>query len=233
MLISYLAPLFKVALQVIPTRSWSPEVFSQDGPPSPPSVSGYLDVTFEASSTLKGTFKTAHPGSPILSSNTLPTTLPPSLSGNVCVKQLYISNKADKIRRYSAPQEGSLIHSEAVCLDWGRILLDLTYQFIEHAKEGKEGDFPGTIPKLRFIEAAIAEVSEGSKFFLAEEWIDTSEDPFIKYINNNHAGTCISPEAPEETQNIANFLCFAQHVQYQVTSGTLITSDYQGMPQMV
>ena len=51
----------------------------------------------------------------------------------------------------------------------------------------------------------------------------------MKYINNARAVSCISPKAPEEMQNIANFLCFAQHVQYQVTHGTLFTSDYQGV----
>ena len=87
----------------------------------------------------------------------------------------------------------------------------------------------GTIPKLRFVEAAVVEVCGGKKFFLVEEWIDTSKEPFIKYINNARATSCISPRAPKEIQNTANFLCFAQHVQYQVTQGTLFTSDYQGM----
>ena len=115
-------------------------------------------------------------------------------------------------------------------MDWAKILLDLTYQFIKHTEDEK-GAFPGTIPKLRFVEAAIAEVSGGTKFFLVE-WIGTSEEPFMKYINNARAVSCISPRAPEKIQNIANFLCFAQHVQYHVTQGTLITSDYQGMSQI-
>jgi len=55
----------------------------------------------------------------------------------------------------------------------------------------------------------------------------------MKYINNAHAVSCIPQHAPEEMQNIANFLCCAQHVQYQVTHGTLFTSDYQGMSQTV
>ena len=223
-LISYLAPLFKVALQVIPTRSWSPEALTQDGFSSLPSVPGYLDVTFEESSTLKGTFKTAHPGSVILSNNTLP----PPLSGKVCVKQLYFLNEAGKIRHYSASQEESFIHSEAVCLDWAKLLLDLTYKFIEDTEDEK-GEFPGIIPRLRFVEAAIAEVDGRAKFFLVEEWNDISKEPFIKYINNARAVPCVSPRASEDIQNIANFLCFAQHVQYQVTQGTLFTFDYQGM----
>ena len=73
----------------------------------------------------------------------------------------------------------SYIHSEVACLDWAKILLDLTYQFIEHTEDEK-GAFPGTIPKLQFVEAAVAEVGGGTKFFLVEEWIDTSKEPFLK-----------------------------------------------------
>ena len=84
------------------------------------------------------------------------------------------------------------------------------------------------MPHLHFVEAAIAECDTG-KLFLIEEWINTSEAQFKKYINNVHAVSCIPQQAPEKIKNIANFLCFAQHVQYQVTEGTLFTSDYQGM----
>ena len=97
---------------------------------------------------------------------------------------------------------------------------------------GGNGNFPGTIPNLQFVEAAIAETDTG-KLFLVEEWINTSNSPFVKYINNGRAVSCIPQKAPEEMQNIATFLCFAQHVQYQVTKGTLFTSDYQGMSQVI
>ena len=75
--------------------------------------------------------------------------------------------------------------------------------------------------------------SREEKVFLIEEWINTSKAPFTKYINNAHAVSCIPQTAPEELKNIANFLCFAQHVQYNFTSGRMFTSDYQGMSQMV
>ena len=88
-------------------------------------------------------------------------------------------------------------------MDWAKILLDLTYQFIKHTEDEK-GAFPGTIPKLRFVEAAIAEVSGGTKFFLVE-WIGTSEEPFMKYINNACAISCISPRASEKIQTLPIF----------------------------
>lgn len=116
-------------------------------------------------------------------------------------------------------------------MDWAGILLNLAYSFIEDFEDRE--DFPGTIPKLQFVEAAMAEACGEEKIFLIEEWINTSEAPFIKYINNGCAVSCIPQTASEDIKNIAKFLCFAQHVQYKFTSGSMFTSDYQGMSQMV
>lgn len=217
---------FSVSLKLIPTRSWSPEALIKVDLLSLPSLHGQLDVNLEITPSLKGSFKTAHSGSITFNDGAFP----PSLSGKVCVKQLYYSGAGGQVIRYRSAEEQSYIYSEVGCFDWARILLDLTYGFIKDCEEEK-GTFPGTIPKLRFVDAAIAECGV-DKFFLIEEWIDTSEAPFMKYINNACAVSCVPQNAPEEMQNIANFLCFAQHVQYKVTGGTLFTSDYQGMFQM-
>ena len=182
-----------------------------------------MDVDIKVVPSLKGAFKTAHPGS----ITPIDGVLPLPLSSNICVKQVYFPGQNNKINRYGSKIEQNHIHSEVGCLDWARILLDLTYGFIEDHEE-THGGFPGTIPKLRFVEAAIAESKGGEKFFLIEEWIDTSDAPFMKYINNARPVSCIPRSAPEEIQNTANFLCFAQHVQYHVTKGTVFTSDYQG-----
>jgi hypothetical protein len=217
---------FSISLKIIPTRSWSPEALVKVDLLSLPSIHGQLDVNLEIIPSLKGSFKTAHSGS-ITSDN---GALPLSLSGKVCVKQLYFSGANGRVMRYQSEEEQSHIYSEVGCFDWARILLDLTYGFIGDYEE-ENGAFAGTIPKLRFVDGAIAECGMG-KFFLIEEWIDTSEAPFMKYINNACAVSCVPQNAPEEMQNIANFLCFAQHVQYKVTNGTLFTSDYQGMSQV-
>ena len=193
-----------------------------------PSIRGRLDFDLEINPALKGSFKTAHSGS--ITPN-FDGVLPLPLSGDVCVKQVYYSGDGGVVKRYCPTDEQPYITSEVCCLDWARILLNLTYQFME-IYGGGNGDFPGTIPNLQFVEAAIAETDTG-KLFLVEEWINTSNSPFVKYINNGRAVSCIPQKAPEEMQNIATFLCFAQHVQYQVTKGTLFTSDYQGMSQVI
>lgn len=228
MLTCNIAKIFLVVLRVIPTRLWSPEALTRVDFLSLPSVPGRLNVNLEIVPALKGAFKTAHSGSITPTSD---VTLPPSLTGKVCVKQVYFSGEGEVVKRYPPAEEQTFIHSEVGCLDWARILLNLTYEFIEAYQED-HGNFPGTIPTLRFVEAAIAQGDTG-KLFLIEEWISTSKAPFTKYINNARAVSCIPKQAPEEIQNIGNFLCFAQHVQYQVTKGTLFTSDYQGMSQTV
>ena len=220
--------MFPVALRVIPTRVWSSEALNRVDFLALPSIPCHLDVNLEITPALKGAFKTAHSGSITPTSNDV---LPSPFSGNVCVKQVYFSGVGGVVKRHHPADEQTYITSEACCLDWARILLNLTYQFME-TYEGDNGDFSGTIPNLRFVEAAIAKTDLG-KLFLVEEWINTSEVPFVKYINNGRAVSCIPQHAPEEMQNIANFLCFAQHVQYQVTKGTLFASDYQGVSQEV
>jgi hypothetical protein len=221
-----IAKTIPVSLRLIPARLWSPEALTRVDFLLLPSICGRLDANFEIVPNLKGAFKTAHSGSVTLDAG---GALPPSLLGNVCVKQVYFSGEGGAVKRYPSAEEKTYIHSEVGCLDWARILLNLTYQFVEAHKRDQE-DFEGIIPNLHFVEAAIAESYSG-KSFLVEEWINTSKVPFTKYINNACAVSCIPPHAPEEMKNIANFLCFAQHVQYQVTQGTVFTSDYQGVSQ--
>lgn len=221
-LIFYPVKTFSVTLRVIPSRPWSSTALQKVDFLSLPSVAGFLDVNLEIIPSLKGAFKTAHPGS-----ITSDVALPPPLSGKVCVKQLYFTEAGGIVKRYRGTEEQGYIYCEVCCLDWARTLLDLTYKFIQDFEEGVK-HFPGTIPRLHFVEAAVAK-SRVEKFFLVEEWIDTSQAQFIKYINNGRATPCVPKNAPEETLNIANFLCFAQHVQFQVTGRTMFTSDYQGM----
>lgn len=220
MLAYYTVKTFLVTLRVIPRRLWSPLTLTKVNFLSLPAICGSLNVDLKIVPTLKDAFKTAHSGSVIPNED-----IPSSLSSNVCVKQVYFSGPGGVVKHYSPMIEQDYIHSKMACLDWLRIFLDLTYQFIEE-NEGIHEEFPGIIPKLYFVKAAMADC-DVDKFFLIEEWIDTSGAPFIKYINNTCAVSCIPHQAPVGIQNIANFLCFAQHVQYQVTS------DDQGMSQTV
>lgn len=227
LLTCYTAKTFPVDIKVIPKRQWSRAALTKVDYLALPSIRARLDVDLEINPTLKGAFKTAHPGSVTPINGVLPS----PLSGRVCVKQPYFCEAGGPVRRYELTEEQDYIRSEASCLDWARILLDLTYQWIEECTEDC-GDFPGTILELRFVNAAAAEHGM-DKIFLIEEWIDTHEAPFTKYINNARAVPCVPWNAPEEVQNIANFLCFAQHVQYDVTGTLMFTSDYQGTLQTV
>lgn len=189
------------------------------------STSGHLEVDLSITDSLKGSFKTSHHGSTVFGGEGLP----PPLSGAVCVKQLYFTEAGKSVaRRYNGSKEQALVYTEALCLDWAVLLLDLTYAFVEDF-QSEHGNFPGIIPSLHFVKAAIAECQVEQKYFLIEEWIDTTKAPFIKYIHNGLPVPCVSPNAPTEVLNTANFLCFAQHVQFQVTGGLVYTSDYQGM----
>jgi hypothetical protein len=218
---------FVIDLKIIPARQWSSNALKETvNFLGLPSTSGRLRVDLSVTDSLKGSFKTSHHGSIIPGNGELPSTL----SNTVCVKQLYYTEAGkNQVRRYGGLEEQSLVCAEALCLDWAVFLLDLTYGFIEHYQSQQDDNFQGVVPQLRFVEAAIAECQLEQKTFLIEEWIDTSKAPFTKYINNGLPVPCVSPNAPAEVLNTANFLCFAQHVQYQVTGGLVYTSDYQGM----
>jgi len=77
---------------------------------------------------------------------------------------------------------------------------------------------------------AIVRESSMEKAFLVEEWIasDDSEQPFIKYMGNRFPESCVPPTAHAKAHDIAEFLIFAQHVQYEKSGGMVFTSDYQG-----
>lgn len=224
--------IFSAALRVIPARSWLPGVLEEGvnflhlRP-----ISGRLEVDFSEKNFLKGAFKTAHPGTFIPNDNdhSSGAALPHSLTGAVCVKQFYFTVGGNtSLKRYRGLDEQSLIFTEALCLDWAVILLDLTYAFIEEF-QSMHGGFQGCIPTLCFVEAAIVDCQAGAKYFLVEEWIDTAKAPFTKYINNGLPVPCVPRDASVEVRNTADFLCFAQHVQFKFTEGLVYTSDYQGM----
>jgi len=84
---------------------------------------------------------------------------------------------------------------------------------------------------MRYVQAGLAvSQSEDKAAFLLEEYIESdaaSGDWFIKYLNNNSAKP---RKFGNEDQNIrAQFLSFAQHVQFWKTDGLVFISDLQGM----
>lgn len=212
-------------------------VYSIEGLPNKPfrvsdpeikQYSGTLYVNLSNNLMRRGTFKTAHPGRIEFDSehDTSPFT-----EDRVCAKQMYLrKGKTGAIKRMPGRDELDSFTVEADCFRWASILLDFTYQFI--AREVKtRGEPPRPIPSLRFARAMIAVVHKSEKVWLIEEWLDVddSERPFIKYIDNRFASPCVSETAPVKARETADFLVFAQHVQWEKTKGVAFTSDYQGV----
>ena len=85
------------------------------------------------------------------------------------------------------------------------------------------------IPQMRFVKAglAIEQVNEGERHcFLLEEVIPESEGSFRKYLNNTSAVPCHF--TGEDDNYRAEFLAFAQHVQYFKTKKRAYVADFQG-----
>lgn len=143
---------FAVTLKVIPARPWSPEALTPVNFLSLHPIRGHLEVDLNIASSLKGAFKTAHHGTITPNGGVLPSLL----TGDVCVKHVYYTVGGGVVKRYRPAEEQEYIRSEVCCLNWSRILLDLTYKFIKDFEEDG-GAFPGTIPKLHFVKTAMAE----------------------------------------------------------------------------
>jgi len=180
----------------------------------------------------KGKFKTAHPGWVTLDGG---EDLPPFTNKRVCVKQFYRERENNGgIARLDGRYELSALVTECNCIQWGSILLDLTYKFIMREIE-RRGCPKLPIPDLRYTRVMVAIVQETllkEKAYLVEEWIDNDEgkgEPqFCKYINNRLPASIVPDSAPASAHNIAEFLLFSQHVQWQKMIKGVFVSDYQG-----
>ncbi|KAJ7196326.1 hypothetical protein C8J57DRAFT_1644167 [Mycena rebaudengoi] len=185
-----------------------------------------------------GTFKTAHSGH--LSLIHLPKR----------VKCLYRArNKAAdttgpiKVSRYTTTDEHRRLLDEANLLYWADALMSFTYSFIDKTLAELPGPPPFIIPRLRFVDAAvavsheplsgnnIANISSIRRTYLLEEFIDTkTAGPYVKFVHNGSATPLLDED--DDLYRIAQFLCFTQHVQYQKTDQTVFISDLQD-PQIM
>ena len=107
--------------------------------------------------------------------------------------------------------------------------MDLVYKFME--KEVTVHGLPAfEVPQMRYVQAglAITNDAEGRQnAYLLEEFIDSeAPDWFVKYLNNNSAKPYRFKD--EERSIRAEFLSFAQHVQFIETGGQAFVSDLQG-----
>jgi Alpha-kinase family len=185
---------------------------------------------------MQGGFKTAHPGEIQLDEGSDPL---PFKGSRVCVKQIFEKRKhtddngtqtVTGIVRLKGRHELQAFSNESNCLIWSSFLLDLTYKFVDREVRSK-GKPKLPIPALHFTRGLIAIVQSSSveKAFLVEELIDLGDaHPFIKYLDNRFPISRVPLSAPPDTQNIADFLVFAQHVQWEKTQHSVFTSDYQG-----
>src|SRR5258707_7551039 len=108
------------------------------------------------------------------------------------------------------------------CLYWGAALMGMAYTFVdEMLKTGKaRKDVENLVPRLRLVHAALAIPADANNLnndfsvnYLVEERIIGK---FVKYINNNQAVP--APGLGSKEADIGLFLCFVQHVQYQLSN---------------
>ena len=118
---------------------------------------------------------------------------------------------------------------ELNCIGWASALMLCVYDFINEKKDHL--GFPSfEIPNMRFVECGLA-ISKAANHdtFLLEEFIDTASHSnwFVKYLNNNSARPRTFSDHRQAHR--ADFLSFAQHVQFWKTNGLAFVSDLQGM----
>ncbi|EGO19177.1 hypothetical protein SERLADRAFT_374461 [Serpula lacrymans var. lacrymans S7.9] len=185
-------------------------------------------------------FKTCHP---IFVDELFPTSDFPIQSiiflhrGEIIAKQWYYRLQpsmanASPAASILAPRSDELAKMlvKANCMYWGCSLMKMVYQFIRSCSKHKENPTelpPPKLPRLCMVYSAIAVPlvpSLKGAVYLLEEQIDGD---FVKYINNNNASP--RPGLNDQQQLITEFLCFVQHVQYNISHGLAFLSDFQGI----
>jgi hypothetical protein len=85
---------------------------------------------------------------------------------------------------------------------------------------------------MRYVHAglAVSQSEDKATTFLLDEYIKSDAEHggwFVKYLNNNSA----KPQsfANKDQMICAQFLSFAQHVQFWKTDGLVFISNFQGM----
>ena len=154
--------------------------------------------------------------------------------------------KEAKITRYSYEDERRKVEAEANLLYWADSLMSLANGWIQTqiAQRTVNNDpCPLTIPQLRFVRGGVASVQGGyhslqvgagkvfyqpNATYLIEEVIPSALGDFTKYVHNIDP----TPQLPSfggPAYEIAEFLCFVQHLQYWKTDAMVYISDFQGM----
>jgi hypothetical protein len=199
----------------------------------------YLQLNMSPNSRKRGGFKLAYFG----------TSNPPLFGSSpaICAKQSFYTKIKNVERRdggsdsmtvrqdipYDSVKQAQDLIVEITCLNWAHALLEMVYSFIDEQSEaqGSGKSKAIEIPNMRFVQAALAieQVQQGAeaRCFLLEELISEKDDgSFRKYLNNTSAKPCSFKNADNIQR--AEFLAFAQHVQYIKTKKRAYVADFQG-----
>ena len=179
-----------------------------------------LTLIYNPNATPKyGAFKRAffgHLGHPVLAD-----------SNAVCIKQCWYKCKASGARLvYDNVTQITKLSAEINCLRWASALMGIVYEFVDNYIQ-MHGKPSFTIPRMRFVNNALAIIDTTRETYMVEEMInEVIQGTFIKYIGNGLV-------KPFEFLNgdavyRAEFLVFAQHVQYIKTKGLAFIGDFQG-----
>lgn len=129
------------------------------------------------------------------------------------------------IQRYVLGSELHDLAQEIRCLIWADALMDFVYDFIRQQIKAR-GTPSFTIPSFRFVRSAlVVSRSPESHATLAEEYIDGK---YLKYMDNRLPIPFDDITDPDEVHR-ANFLAFAQHVQWKKVGQKVFVTDFQGM----
>jgi hypothetical protein len=152
---------------------------------------------------------------------------PGSNSTSVCIKQCWYLCKASGVRLvYDNHTQVTKLSAEINCLRWAGALMGIVYDYI-HKFTTVHGKPSFDIPEMRFVKSALAVVDTTHETYMVEEVIDEAVDgAFVKYIGNGSVKPLdfLSGTAG----HLAQFLSFAQHVQYVKTKGLAFIGDFQG-----
>ncbi|KAG1812028.1 hypothetical protein EV424DRAFT_1542252 [Suillus variegatus] len=149
-------------------------------------------------------------------------------STRICLKQCYY--QTDKSKRFPYPdsQQLQLLQPEIRCSIWAGALMDRVQQYIATELVTRSTP-PFKIPNIRFVHIALATIEDAgvTKTYLIEEFIDEStQGKFTKYISNDSPSPL--PHLDAKSSEIAQYLSFAQHVQYVKTKKLAYVADFQG-----
>jgi len=158
-----------------------------------------------------------------------------SVSTQVCVKQGFYTDPNSPLRKiYDGPRQAEMLTMELNCIGWASALMTCVYDFMKES-EAVVGLPTFDVPHMQYVQCGLA-ISKpeghraGHTAYLIEEYIDTDKTSgknwFVKYLNNSSA----RPRQFEDRRQTlrAEFLSFAQHVQYWKTEGLAFVSDFQG-----